>query len=253
MFGSWFGDLGATRARKAAKRRALSKKAGRKSARIPQTRKVPPRKYPRRTAPATTPTFSPAPVTPPPEFMREPRYEPEEEGGWLTYSPFTTSPTPPPETVPGKTVTIGKPTPHTQTVCGCSVVRLKNKREAIKCPGGPTGKGMFRFAKESDIERAKAADNICTHVPIFGVRRGPLSPEERARRAAKQAYAFKTSRGEVIVFKRKPRMRTLKRHVALWYHLQDKMARARGAKLRYLPSFGDVYGDINDAYGDWGW
>jgi len=148
-------------------------------------------------------------------------------------------------------ITIGKSTPNTRTVCGCKIVKMKNKREAIKCEGaGPKGGSMFRFAKEADIARAKAAGgDICTHIPVLGGRRGPLSPEARAARKAKRLYTFRTSRGQVISLP-KPSGRTLKRNVAYYYHMLDKRAKARGAKLRYAPSFAD----INGAYGDgWGW
>jgi hypothetical protein len=232
MFGDWFGDFGAVKAKKAAaKKRTLAKKTGKKSARIPQTRKVPPRKYTRKTA-----AFMPG------GSGYELPYMPEEEGGWLTYGGGM-GPTLPSS---GRTVTIGKATPHTQAVCGCTVVRMKNHREALRCPGGSTGKGTFRFATDADIQRAKAADNVCTHVPILGGRRGPLSPEERARRTAKSRYTFKTSRGKVISL-RKPGAKTLHNHVAYYYHKVDRRNKARGVKTLYAPSFAD----INGAYGNW--
>jgi len=258
MFGSWFGDFGAVKkAKAAAKKKALSKK-------VPRTPKPRARKYPRVTA---MPEYGPAmPYGPT-------AYESEEEGGFFRPPTAPSSPMMPiydPTTSPelyarldelasrsgparrgvsqaASSVTIGKPTANTQTVCGCKVVKMKNGRKALKCPGGPTGKGMFRFAKEAEIARAEKAATVCTHVPVFGVSRGPLTPEQKAQRAMKRAYTFETSTGKRITLKRKPSWKTLKKNVQLYYNMIGQRAKARGAKLRYAPSFADI-GDMG-----WGW
>ena len=215
MFG-WLGDFG-----KVSKKKSAAKKRG--SKRVPRTPKAHARKYPRVRAmrfpfgPAYAPT----------------NYEGEEEGGF--FSPMGPAMGPMGPAAPS-TVTIGKPGPNTREVCGCRITRMKNGKQAIKCEGaGPKGGPMFRFANDAQLARAQGADSICTFLPTLGARRGP-------RKA--NPFAFQTSRGKLVSFKRKPSWRAMKKNVALYYHMLGKRAQARGRKLRYMPAFADI---------GWGW
>jgi len=221
MFG--FGDFGKA-SKAAAKKRALSRK-------LPRTPKVAARKYPRAKA-AFSPAYGPGYI--PPGLLDE------EEGGFFRMTPGFA-----PESIPMSAggVTIGRPRSKSgnplRQVCGCSAKRMKNGKIAIACPNaGPKGGTQHRFVNDAEGQIAKEAGkgNVCTFMPVLTPHRGP-------RRA--NPYEFMTSRGKKVSFKRRPSGKTLKKNVALYYHQLAKQAKARGAKLRYMPSFADING--------WGW
>jgi hypothetical protein len=121
--------------------------------------------------------------------------------------------------------------PGVRHVCGCHLTRLKNGRAALRCPVAGTKKGMVKFIKQSRVAAYRGRKNICTDIAV------PFGTPGAARRGRGRPFSFKTSKGKLVSFRRKPSFKTAKRMTSYYYNQLRKRLTRRGLKPRYMPSF----------------
>jgi hypothetical protein len=147
--------------------------------------------------------------------------------------------------VPIGTRTIGYAKPGLRKVCGCKLDSLKKGpqrgRKVLRCPMSGT-KGVVRFLRKDQIATLQrgSTTGACAYVPIpFG------SPGAPKRGRGKHPFTFKTSKGQSITLRRKPRAKAARNACAFhFFQLKRRLAK-RGMKPRQMPSFGDICGSGN--------